>query len=207
MKRTPSRARSRSAAAALDQRDLALRARPAGIATRSPTFTSRVTRATTWSSTRARSLVTAVSISRPITESAGDDQFFELAPEVDGSRRLAVALGNRWGRTVASDLFACRRWAPPGVRQPRLGRGVGRAARAGCGHAARAAGWRGRRAAARPSVQAAFRQHASDCSTGPGRSAGSLDRRGRSGRCPGDQERPPAPAVTQIAARSPSPPC
>ena len=43
---------------------------PAGIATRSPTLTSRVTRATTLSSTCALSLVTGDSSSRPITESA-----------------------------------------------------------------------------------------------------------------------------------------
>ena len=43
---------------------------PAGIATRLPTLTSRVTRASTRSSTRARSLVTVVSLCRPMTESA-----------------------------------------------------------------------------------------------------------------------------------------
>src|SRR6185295_13344760 len=42
---------------------------PAGMATRSATFTSRVTRASTRSSTRAVSLVTVVSLCRPITES------------------------------------------------------------------------------------------------------------------------------------------
>ena len=43
---------------------------PAGIATRSPTFTSRVTRASTRSSTRAVSLDTRFSVCSPITESA-----------------------------------------------------------------------------------------------------------------------------------------
>ena len=42
---------------------------PAGMATRSPTFTSRVTRASTRSSTRAVSLEIRFSVCRPITES------------------------------------------------------------------------------------------------------------------------------------------
>src|SRR5688500_13875928 len=70
VKRTPRRARSFRRPPRSTTVTSPWTREPAGIATRSPTRTSRVTRAATASSTRARSLVMDDSISRPITESA-----------------------------------------------------------------------------------------------------------------------------------------
>src|SRR5258705_1625952 len=100
---------------------------PAGIATRSPTRTSRVTRATTSSSTRAFSLVIAVSTWRPSTES------------VDTTRSTNRGAGGALGSTDsgnAAGAMGAAATACTGLGSSGAGAAAGRAsgidARASC---------------------------------------------------------------------------
>ena len=108
VKRTPSRAPSRSrpprSTSVTSPRAFA----PAGIAIRSPTRTSRVTRAITSSSTRARSLEIDVSTWRPTTEYA-DTISSSNSGTAGSAARIGSGTGGRTGSSAGGVTFCVSR--------------------------------------------------------------------------------------------------
>ncbi len=122
-------------AAALDSDTAPITRDPAGSASRPSAKTSRVTRASTRSSSRARSLLTVVSISRPITEEAGMTTSVRT-----GSGRVGAAVPTGGGRPLRDRATGAGSGAALAAVRFRR-RGGAASAGAGAAFAARTVGW------------------------------------------------------------------